>query len=58
MPESFNARFNCSSRQYKYFFSGEGLNIELMKEAANKLKGKHDFRNFCKKDSSKEVVEY
>ncbi len=29
-----------------------------MKEAATKFLGLHDFRNFCKKDSAKEIVEY
>ena len=35
---------------YKYYFLGEGLNVEKMNEAAKLLIGDHDFRNFCKID--------
>lgn len=50
VPEAFDARFSCIYREYKYFFSGEGLDLELMKYACLKFIGNHDFRNFCKMD--------
>lgn len=61
VPEDFSARFSCSWRQYKYFFtfdpgsgssSGGGgrgaIDIEAMQQAAKLLEGTHDFRNLCK----------
>ena len=56
--EAFNARFSCIGRKYKYFFSGHGLDIEAMREAASKLVGTHDFRHFCRKDPSKNIQNY
>lgn len=51
---TFNARFDCTYRHYKYFFMGCGigmdtgiLDIEVMKKAASYFVGEHDFRNFC-----------
>ena len=48
----FSARFDCTSRTYHYTFPApEGrLNFEAMSEAALKLTGSHDFRNFCRPD--------
>lgn len=57
-PAEFNARFSCLWRQYKYIFSGEGLNITKMKQAAQYLVGVHDFRNFCKIDGSKQLQNF
>lgn len=86
-PPTFDARFSCRERRYKYFFtnpafcptpgprgfiprggggsgSGNGikndvregwLDVEKMKQAAKKLEGLHDFRNFCKIDASKQM---
>lgn len=34
------------------------LNIQAMKEAANKFEGLHDFRNFCKVDASKQIENF
>ena len=57
VPEDFSARFSCSWRQYKYFFTfdpgfgsgGRGaVDIEAMQQAAKLLEGTHDFRNLCK----------
>ncbi|CAJ1976875.1 unnamed protein product [Sphenostylis stenocarpa] len=45
-------RFSCLSREYKYFFWNEKLNIPAMESAGNKLVGEHDFRNFCKMDAA------
>eukprot|EP00792_Barthelona_sp_PAP020_P002771 TRINITY_DN1435_c0_g1_i1.p1 TRINITY_DN1435_c0_g1~~TRINITY_DN1435_c0_g1_i1.p1 ORF type:complete len:432 (+),score=121.64 TRINITY_DN1435_c0_g1_i1:32-1297(+) len=46
----FSARFSCIGRTYRYFFNGNGLQINKMIEASEKLIGEHDFRNFCKMD--------
>ncbi|XP_028220659.1 probable tRNA pseudouridine synthase tag-124 isoform X4 [Glycine soja] len=51
-PVDFHARFSCLSREYKYFFWKENLNIPAMEVAGNKLVGEHDFRNFCKMDAA------
>lgn len=50
VPETFNARFSCLFRIYKYFFekpNDENLYTK-MQEASQCLVGEHDFRNFCK----------
>ncbi len=58
---SFDARFSCMSRHYKYFFplvpvaGRPPLDLQLMQEAADNLIGEHDFRNFCKIDGSKQI---
>lgn len=65
----FDARYSCSYRHYKYFFSlnatpsgpdtdGRVLDIEKMQEAASYLIGEHDFRNFCKIDGSKQITNF
>ncbi|XP_077998522.1 tRNA pseudouridine(38/39) synthase-like [Glandiceps talaboti] len=54
----FDARFSASSRTYKYFFPKADLDIEVMKMAAQKLVGQHDFRNFCKMDVANGVVNF
>lgn len=48
VDQSFDARFSCHGRIYKYFFIKNNKNIEKMREAASFLEGTHDFRNFCK----------
>ncbi|CAG8454290.1 9758_t:CDS:1 [Ambispora gerdemannii] len=58
VPSTFNARFDCKSREYKYYFAKENLNIDLMREAANKFLGQHDFRNFCKIDPAKQITNF
>ena len=50
---NFNARFACTERSYRYFFTRGDLNIAAMREACALLVGDHDFRNFCKIDKSK-----
>eukprot|EP01134_Creolimax_fragrantissima_P000363 CFRG0363T1 len=55
VEKTFNARFDCESRTYKYHFISTGLNIAAMAEAATHLEGTHDFRNFCKIDNTKHV---
>ncbi|ORY94331.1 pseudouridine synthase [Lobosporangium transversale] len=58
VPEDFNARFHCAWREYKYFFPKGIIDIDRMRTAATKFLGTHDFRNFCKYDSSKTIVNY
>ncbi|KIO22301.1 hypothetical protein M407DRAFT_79378 [Tulasnella calospora MUT 4182] len=73
VADEFDARFSCTFRHYKYFFSagfppyphlslssGESgfLDIEAMQDGAARLVGNHDFRNFCKIDPSKQVDNY
>ncbi|KAJ3299220.1 hypothetical protein HK104_009685 [Borealophlyctis nickersoniae] len=58
VPEDFDARFDCTYRRYKYFFSADGLNIQAMREAARRLLGLHDFRNFCKIDTAKNLQSF
>ncbi|KAL7662867.1 Pseudouridine synthase I TruA alpha/beta domain-containing protein [[Candida] zeylanoides] len=57
-PPDFDARFSCSYRHYKYIFDKRGLDLELMRAAAAKYEGGHDFRNFCKIDGSKQITNY
>lgn len=51
IPFDFHARFSCLSREYKYFFFRENLDISGMEIACSKFLGEHDFRNFCKMDA-------
>ena len=47
----FDARWSCVLRRYRYYFSLVPLlDIHKMRDAASRLEGKHDFRNFCKMD--------
>lgn len=55
---AFNARFDCKSRTYKYFFEKGQLDLDLMKIAATYMTGSHDFRNFCRLDPSKNINNY
>ena len=48
--DTFNSRFTCSGRVYKYFFMKGTKDIEILRKAANQLVGEHDFRNFAKLD--------
>ncbi|RNF12289.1 putative pseudouridine synthase A-like protein [Trypanosoma rangeli] len=50
VDDSFDARFSCVGRTYRYYFCHRGLNLEAMANAAARLKGRHNFRNFCKTD--------
>lgn len=53
VPKAFNARFCASQRTYRYFFTGQGLDLAAMNDAASRLVGDHDFRNLCKMDVTK-----
>ena len=50
VPEDFSARFSASHRTYRYFFVRGELELAPMREAAARLQGEFDFRNFCKID--------
>jgi tRNA pseudouridine38/39 synthase len=64
VSDTFDARFSCQHRHYKYFFvrggrtGGGGLDVEVMRDAARRLVGEHDFRNFCKLDPSKQIENF
>lgn len=73
LSPDFSARFSCRERQYRYFFTQPAftppaptsaqenagwLDIELMREAAKRFEGEHDFRNFCKVDPAKNILNY
>ncbi|KAK2980500.1 hypothetical protein RJ640_022502, partial [Escallonia rubra] len=51
-PVDLSARFSCLSREYKYFFWKENLNVLAMETAGRTFVGEHDFRNFCKMDAA------
>lgn len=48
IDDDFNARFDCTQREYRYMFPKGKFDIEKMKEGAKNLEGHHDYRNFCK----------
>jgi tRNA pseudouridine38/39 synthase len=48
----FDSRFSCIFREYKYFFCQGNMNMEKIGQVCKALIGTHDFRNFCKKDTS------
>ncbi|CCW68046.1 unnamed protein product [Phytomonas sp. Hart1] len=50
VPDTFDARFSCISRTYRYYFAHRGLNLDAMVRAASYFLGTHNFRNFCKVD--------
>jgi len=58
VPETFSARFSCKYRHYKYFFPPTHLNIPKMQLAADRMVGKHDFRNLCKLDAQKQITSF
>ncbi|DBA04027.1 TPA: hypothetical protein N0F65_009374 [Lagenidium giganteum] len=50
--DTFDARFDCRGRVYRYFFVRKNLDIERMRTAAKSLVGLHDYRNFCRIDTN------
>jgi tRNA pseudouridine38/39 synthase len=50
VPDTFDARFSCLHRTYRYYFSTANRDLGAMQAAAALLRGTHDFRNFCKMD--------
>ncbi|KAJ5105971.1 hypothetical protein NUU61_003318 [Penicillium alfredii] len=73
-PPEFNARFSCprflptpGPLGFEHYAGGQGprakyregwLDIEAMREAAKHFEGVHDFRNFCKLDTSKQIENF
>lgn len=54
VSDEFSARFSATARTYRYFFvNRSNFDLEKMREALQLLRGKHDFRNFCKMDVEK-----
>lgn len=53
VAQTFDARFSCKWRKYKYFFPVRGLDIPKMKIAARNFIGTSDCRFICKLDPSK-----
>ena len=45
VPENFSARHAALWREYRYILPKDGLDLDLMREAACELLGVHDFRN-------------
>ncbi|CAD7945350.1 unnamed protein product [Amoebophrya sp. A25] len=50
VSDTFDARFSCLYRVYRYFFVQRKRDLDRMKRAAELLVGEHDFRNFCRMD--------
>lgn len=58
VSSTFNARYGCTYRHYKYFLVAGGagtspaapLDVAAMREACRAFVGQHDFRNYCKAD--------
>lgn len=53
---SYSARFDCKDRTYRYFFPRGNLNVDKMNDACKYLVGTHNFKNFCKVDPSKDLI--
>ena len=45
---AFSARFDCTGREYRYYFPRGNMSVRLMRAAAVLFCGEHDFRNFGK----------
>ena len=56
-PVGFSARWNAQWREYRYLLWHPGLDLAIMRSAAELLLGEHDFRNFssAKVDTVKTV---
>jgi tRNA pseudouridine38/39 synthase len=55
VDQTFDARFSCLERKYKYFFPAQGLNLLKMQEAASLFIGTNNCKNFCKVNPQKET---
>ncbi|XP_050437562.1 tRNA pseudouridine(38/39) synthase [Adelges cooleyi] len=56
--DNFSARFDCTSRTYKYWFPRGNLDIDIMNNAVQHVVGTHDFRNLCKMDVANGVTNF
>jgi tRNA U38,U39,U40 pseudouridine synthase TruA len=52
IPDDFSARFSTTLRTYRYYFPYRRaeMDLERLRDAARRLQGVHDFRNFAKID--------
>jgi len=57
-PVGYSARWSALWREYRYFSWHQGLDVDMMQEAAGLLLGRHDFRNFSsqKRDTVREIT--
>jgi tRNA pseudouridine38/39 synthase len=60
VSDSFDARFSCRGRHYRYFFTNanQQLDIDAMRKAAGYFLHENDFRNFCKLDVDKQITNF
>ncbi|KAF7494830.1 tRNA pseudouridine(38/39) synthase [Sarcoptes scabiei] len=58
VKSEFNARFDCMTRTYRYYFPDANLDLNAMHEACKYLEGEHDFRNLCKIDPKKVIINF
>jgi tRNA pseudouridine38-40 synthase len=56
VPESFNPRYQAKSRTYRYLFPEEGLDLQLMEEAASRFVGLHDFRRIARVEEGRDPM--
>jgi len=58
LHEMKQPRFNALYRHYKYYLynTNQRLNTDLMREAAQKFIGRHNFKNFCKDEGKRETI--
>eukprot|EP01017_Pseudomicrothorax_dubius_P027427 TRINITY_DN3160_c0_g1_i2.p1 TRINITY_DN3160_c0_g1~~TRINITY_DN3160_c0_g1_i2.p1 ORF type:complete len:267 (+),score=66.74 TRINITY_DN3160_c0_g1_i2:142-942(+) len=50
VAETFNARYDCVRREYRYFFLKGYMDIAKMRSACSHYIGEHNFQNFAKID--------
>ncbi|MFX0062649.1 MAG: tRNA pseudouridine(38-40) synthase TruA [Candidatus Hermodarchaeota archaeon] len=55
VPKSFHPSFDATQRKYVYFMVNIGLNVDEMQKACKLLVGTHNFRNFVKKDKTRNL---
>ena len=48
VQKDFSPRFDCVSREYRFYFFDQGYDFGEMRKACEILVGKHDFRHLCK----------
>ncbi|KAI0986531.1 hypothetical protein GJ496_000780, partial [Pomphorhynchus laevis] len=53
-----SARFDCTQRIYHYYFFSKHLDLSRMTDAAQRLIGENDYRNFCKMDIRSGVIRF
>ena len=56
VPDDFNPRYQAKSRTYRYLFPEEGLDLQLMEEAASRFVGLHDFRRIARVEEGRDPM--